>query len=785
MEVSKLRIPELVAVCEELGISVGQAKRRKPIMELLREKEVSDVELQEAWELIRERDEKAKAEKQERDERAKAEKQERDERAKAEKRERDERANAEKQERDEKREREREERVRELAEKRLEIETLMQEVRSQRRTVVVEVTDSKYLAATFPHWFTYEGDPKPREKDLVSRRERAVALSGARTRQVAAETVGQKEKVEEEEFNLTDDQGLRADGTTDAVPHNADSRPEALEVGGDPAKGREEASQASDVCFLGDEDKASMVMPPRKSIQLEESNVEKSADGEAEQEVGRPSRPPWNSETKPGLDERDQSQGCSEKASCSSRPSGKKEQKRKQRRVSVFRPAPNDSDQQRQQRRDASSQKQKSSRPEREKRGGTHPNDPSAGGGCKRKGSKGSAERTRLDEENPEQGPSKTSSPSQNDIGCPSRRKRHRRKRQPEISVLRPGADISDEGQFWKSDEGESRRRELSSRLGHKNPADIHPKEVFTDNGCERKGLGCDKEELSVGKREDPKRRRSERSSRLWHGKSECDNSGADISGPFTQKRHKKRRLRRVGAFQSGPAPSNQQRHQKLKRSNSRKRKPSSGLGDGNREDIHPKKAPTDSGWRSKEHSGDARKPKLKKQEGSKQRRFKRLSARNSRKFSSRQEESKRQNTYHKEPLIQTRSASNGPRGDTSKSTLDAEMTRQSRSDEKNEGCEESRSVRKPRVKPSHLSHASTTRRDDQQNAGTLLDKSSISSKYLGSYECVLASQLVLQREIKSDAEIKSELSDCGFEETFESGTRAFLVRVAPKTDWV
>ncbi|KAM7293521.1 cyclin-dependent kinase 11B-like [Ixodes scapularis] len=279
MEVSKLRIPELVAVCEELGISVGQAKRRKPIMELLREKEVSDVELQEAWELIRERNERAKAE-----------------------RERDERAKAEKQERDEKREREREKRARELAEKRLEIETLMQEVRSQRRTVVVEVTDSKYLAATFPHWFTYEGDPKPREKDLVSRRERAVAPSGARTRQVAAETVGQKEKVEEEEFNLTDDQGLCADGTTDAVPHNADSRPEALEVGGDPAKRRDEASQASDVCFLGDEDKASMVMPPRKSIQLEESNVEKSADGEAEQEVGRPGRPPWNSETKPGLD---------------------------------------------------------------------------------------------------------------------------------------------------------------------------------------------------------------------------------------------------------------------------------------------------------------------------------------------------------------------------------------------------------------------------------------------------------------------------------------------------
>ncbi|KAM7282504.1 uncharacterized protein ISCGN_002654 [Ixodes scapularis] len=71
MEVSKLRIPELVAVCEDFGISVGQAKRRKPIMELLRKKEVSDVELQEAWELIREQDKRTKAEKQERDEREK------------------------------------------------------------------------------------------------------------------------------------------------------------------------------------------------------------------------------------------------------------------------------------------------------------------------------------------------------------------------------------------------------------------------------------------------------------------------------------------------------------------------------------------------------------------------------------------------------------------------------------------------------------------------------------------------------------------------------------------
>ncbi|KAG0430748.1 hypothetical protein HPB47_022411 [Ixodes persulcatus] len=44
-----------------------------------------------------------------------------------------------------------------------------------------------------------------------------------------------------------------------------------LEGTADPAKEREEACQASDVCFMGDKNKASMVTPPRKSIKLKES----------------------------------------------------------------------------------------------------------------------------------------------------------------------------------------------------------------------------------------------------------------------------------------------------------------------------------------------------------------------------------------------------------------------------------------------------------------------------------------------------------------------------------
>ncbi|CAN8007460.1 unnamed protein product, partial [Ixodes pacificus] len=45
----------------------------------------------------------------------------------------------------------------------------------------------------------------------------------------------------------------------------------------------EEASKASDICFLWDKGKASMVTPPRKFIQLKKSSAEKSADREAEQ----------------------------------------------------------------------------------------------------------------------------------------------------------------------------------------------------------------------------------------------------------------------------------------------------------------------------------------------------------------------------------------------------------------------------------------------------------------------------------------------------------------------
>lgn len=94
------------------------------------------------------------------------------------------------------------------------------------------MTDSKHIATTFTHSFADEGDPKPREKDHLSREERALTPCRARKREVGAETEGQKEKVEDEESDLATDQHLSADGATHVVQHNADSKPQALQVGG-------------------------------------------------------------------------------------------------------------------------------------------------------------------------------------------------------------------------------------------------------------------------------------------------------------------------------------------------------------------------------------------------------------------------------------------------------------------------------------------------------------------------------------------------------------------------
>lgn len=406
---------------------------------------------------------------------------------------------------------------------------------TKERTAVVEVTDSKYLATTFPHWFAYKWDPKPREK--VSRQESVLELSSTRMGQVATETAGRKERGEDEQSDLTYDQRLSPDTTvavlrktnpnperrdnesgveaaeeavcqgrkteagdtkvtgiqrvstdatdavprkTDAVPYDADSMLEALQVGVDsgPAKEREEASQASGVCFLGDKDKASMVTPPGESIPLKESSAEKSANREAEQDSGRSSHHPWDPETKPGLDKRDPDQGYSEKAYFSSRSSGKKQQYR----VSVLRPAPNDPDQQSHRRRDASSQRRKSSRPEKEKRGETLRKDPSAGIGCKAKGSSGDTDEPSLHNVHPGRGPAGKSH------GSNRSSKRKRKRRQRKVSVLRSYPNAPNDKRRRTLDDGVSSQRQQSSRSAKVKQKGVRPKDPPASGGCKSKG---------------------------------------------------------------------------------------------------------------------------------------------------------------------------------------------------------------------------------------------------------------------------------------------------------
>ncbi|KAG0442816.1 hypothetical protein HPB47_015593 [Ixodes persulcatus] len=296
-------------------------------------------------------------------------------------------------------------------------------------------------------------------KDLVSKDERVLAPIKARTRQIVAETAGQQERIEDVKFDLPDYQRLSDDETTEDVPHGADSKLEALEFGGasDPAKEREEGSQASDVCFLGDKVKASMVTPLRKFIQLKRSSAEKSADREAEQGSGRRSRRPWNSETKAGVAKQDPRQGCSEKVSCSSRPSGKEEQRRKQRR------------------------KQKSSRPEKGKRGESHQKDTSTGGGCGIKGSSSDADKPRQPKGDPSQGPAKKSPGSNR-----SPQQRESKMRHSKVSILRSCPNASNDKRRRTLGVGMSSQRQLSSWSAKVKRKGIHTKDPPAGGG--RKG---------------------------------------------------------------------------------------------------------------------------------------------------------------------------------------------------------------------------------------------------------------------------------------------------------
>uniref|UniRef100_A0A6G4ZV37 Putative tick transposon n=1 Tax=Rhipicephalus microplus TaxID=6941 RepID=A0A6G4ZV37_RHIMP len=112
-----LKVKELIEICEELGITLGRAKRKQAILEIMKDEGVSAEEVDEAWVDIKARREEAERREVEAREREEAER--REAREEAERREAREREEAERRER-----REEAERQERLEMKRLELAIL-------------------------------------------------------------------------------------------------------------------------------------------------------------------------------------------------------------------------------------------------------------------------------------------------------------------------------------------------------------------------------------------------------------------------------------------------------------------------------------------------------------------------------------------------------------------------------------------------------------------------------------------------------------------------------------
>ncbi|KAH6935970.1 hypothetical protein HPB50_011872 [Hyalomma asiaticum] len=54
-----LKVKELIKICEELGLTLGRAKRKQAILEIMKKEEVTAEEVDEAWADIKGRREEA------------------------------------------------------------------------------------------------------------------------------------------------------------------------------------------------------------------------------------------------------------------------------------------------------------------------------------------------------------------------------------------------------------------------------------------------------------------------------------------------------------------------------------------------------------------------------------------------------------------------------------------------------------------------------------------------------------------------------------------------------
>ncbi|KAM7309886.1 uncharacterized protein ISCGN_006869 [Ixodes scapularis] len=501
MSLEAFRWHELVQVCTELGIDLGQTKRKPHIIKLLQAKDVSVEEFAEALEEVRER---------EREERRKRADEEARERARKELERALKAARWELEKREYKREMERldyEFEQLELAKEARELEALCRATTGveavtgkacQRKEKVgagdTMMTGDQRLSPDTAVTVLRKPDPNSERRD------------GESDVKAATELVCQeKRKMEAGDTEVTGNQHVSSD-TTDAVPRKTDAVPYKTDRTPERREREEKALRASSCDFLEDEGDAKTETTPRESSQLMESSAE------------MPGRAAQQSSQDPDRSDR-HACGFEDKPTAPSQ-----ESKRPTRRevveisfdeinhtclVWLGNPDSRSFTESRCREDDeCASGSESSSGLEDGRPQAGHPRGPATGGGCAGKGPSGVTMEPGRDQTDPTQVPLRTSSCSRHGGSATEnleavmiQRPRRKRKRRRRISVVRSSSNASCEERQGKRDERPFKKKKRSSRLGGGRLRDPRPNEPRTHSSSTSKQPGGGNNERGTTRR--------------------------------------------------------------------------------------------------------------------------------------------------------------------------------------------------------------------------------------------------------------------------------------------
>ncbi|KAM7289012.1 uncharacterized protein ISCGN_029149 [Ixodes scapularis] len=481
MSLEAFRWHELVQVCTELGIDLGQRKRKPHIIELLQAEDVSIEKFTEALEEVRER------EREERRKRA-------DEKAL-------ETARWELEKCEYKREMERldyEFEQLELAKKARDLEGLSRAATGvegvtgkacQGKEKVgagdTEMTGDLRLSPNTAVTVLHKTDPQP---------ERRSGESGV---EAATESVCQEtKKTEAGDTEETGNQRVSSDAT-DAVPRETDAVPRKTCRTPELREKEEKALRASSGDFPDDEGDARTGTTPRSSSQLMESSTKMPgrAAQQSSPDPDRSDRHPCGFEDKPTVPSQE-----------SKRPTTRREvveisfeEIKHTCLVRLWRPASRPFTESRCQENvdEYASGSESSSRLEDGRPQAGHPRGPATGGGCASRGSTGDTKEPGRDKADPSQVQLRTSSCSRlggsetkNSEAVMIQRPRRKRKRRRRISVVRSSSNASCEERQGKRDERPFKKKKRSSMLGGGKLQDPRPNEPRTHSSSTSKQPG-------------------------------------------------------------------------------------------------------------------------------------------------------------------------------------------------------------------------------------------------------------------------------------------------------